>query len=151
MPAKPVPITTPSRSALADATVELQESELTAAGRELAEDLGASGVDEPSSPAAHRAAERTARRRERAEARGQSSHRGSGLPQARVVTPAAASTLRESLPAAVIAVIAGGVLGVILGALSAEGWIIGLLVAGLTVILLRALGWHSRSTRTGAE
>jgi len=151
MPAKPVPITTPSRSALADPTVEIQESVLTAAGRELAEDLGASGADEPSSPAEHRAAERTARRRQRAEARGQSSQRRFGLPPSRVVTPAAASTLRESLPAALIAVIAGGVLGVILGALSVGGWIIGLLVAGLTVFLVRALGWHSRSTRAGAE
>jgi hypothetical protein len=151
MPAKPVPITTLPRSALTDPTVEIQESELTAAGRELAEDLGARGADEPSSPAERQAAERTARRRQRAEARGQSSHRGSGLPQSRVLAAAGTSTLRESLPAGLTAVIAGGVLGVILGALSAGGWIIGLLAAGLTVFLLRAFGAHSRSTRAGAE
>jgi hypothetical protein len=50
-----------------------------------------------------------------------------------------------------IAVIAGGVLGVILGALSVAGWVIGLLVAGLTVALLRVLGSDSRSARTGAD
>ena len=47
--------------------------------------------------------------------------------------------LRDSLPASLIAVIAGGVLGVILGALGVGGWVIGLLVAGLTVVLLPAL------------
>ena len=41
---------------------------------------------------------------------------------------------------------AGGVLGAILGALSVTGWIIGLLVAGLTVVLSPLLGHHSRMT-----
>jgi hypothetical protein len=45
-----------------------------------------------------------------------------------------------------IAVIAlGGVLGVILGALSVPGWVIGLLVAGLTVALLTMVRPYKRS------
>jgi hypothetical protein len=59
--------------------------------------------------------------------------------------------LRASLPAVVIAVIAGGVLGTIRGALSAWGGVIGLLVAGLTVIVLRAFDSYSSSTPAGAE
>ena len=59
--------------------------------------------------------------------------------------------LRDSLPAPLIVVIAGGVLGVILGALGVGGWVIGLLVAGLTVVLLRALRSNSDSTRAGAR
>ena len=41
---------------------------------------------------------------------------------------------------------AGGVLGAILGALSAAGWVIGLLVAGLTVILSAVFRSYERST-----
>ena len=39
----------------------------------------------------------------------------------------------------------GGVLGVILGALSVSGWVIGLLVAGLTVALLTMVRPYKRS------
>ena len=60
------------------------------------------------------------------------------------VTPPPASqrrmTLRDSTSINVIAVLAaGGVVGAILGALSASGLVIGLVVAGVTVVLLAAL------------
>ena len=41
---------------------------------------------------------------------------------------------------------AGGVLGAILGALSTSGWVIGVLAAGLTVVLSAVLRRYSRST-----
>jgi hypothetical protein len=41
---------------------------------------------------------------------------------------------------------AGGVLGAILGALSAAGWIIGLLTAGLTIVLSALLRRYSGLT-----
>jgi Na+/H+-translocating membrane pyrophosphatase len=138
--------------ALSDSSVESHDSELAAAGRQLAEELGTSQADEFSSAAERRAAERTARRRQRAEVSGAPASRGHHPPRAtRSLSPAWTSTLRGSVPLPLIAVIAGGVLGVILGALSVAGWVIGLLVAGLTVALLRVLGSDSRSARTGAD
>ena len=66
MPAKSPPNAKPPGLALTASSVESQDSELPAAGRQLAEDLGASGADEfSSSPAERRAAERNARRRQR--------------------------------------------------------------------------------------
>lgn len=151
VPAKSPPNAKSSAVALADPGVASQDPEMGAAGREISEDLGASGADEFPSPAGRRAAERTARRRQRAEAREASSDQGHRLPQSRVRTPAGASMLRDSLPAPLIVVIAGGVLGVILGALGVGGWVIGLLVAGLTVVLLPALRSKSDSTRASAR
>lgn len=152
MPAKSPPNAKPPGLATADPSVESEDSELTAAGRELAEDLGTSGAEGFSSPAERRAAERTARRRQRAEEHDAPARREHRSTQStRATTPAWTSMVRESLPAPLIAVIAGGVLGVILGALSVGGWLIGLLVAGLTVILLRALGSPSRSTSAGTR
>jgi len=148
LPAKPAP--TVKSSGLAP-IVERQDAELTAAGRELADDLVASPEDEFSSPAERRSAERTARRRQRAEARDMPSLPGARVPQSRRATAAQAPTERASLPAMLTAVIAGGVLGVILGALSVEGWVIGLLVAGVTVVVLRALSARSGATRVDAE
>ena len=56
-------------------------------------------------------------------------------------------TLRDSVAVTLIAVLsAGGVLGAILGALSTSGWVIGVLAAGLTVVLSAVLGRYSRST-----
>jgi len=56
-------------------------------------------------------------------------------------------TLRDSVSITLIAVlVAGGVLGAILGALSATGWVIGLLVAGVTVVLSAMIRRYSRST-----
>lgn len=152
MPAKSAPNAKPPGLAPADPSVESQDSELTAAGRELAEDLGTSGADEFSSPAERRAAERSARRRQRAEEHDAPARRGQRSTQStRAPTTARPSTVRNSVPAPLIAVIAGGVLGVILGALSVAGWLIGLLVAGLTVILMRAVGSPSRAARAGTK
>ena len=133
------------------AGVESPNVELTAAGRELAEELGTSRPGEFSSPAERRAAERTARRRQRAEAHDAAPDRGSRSPQTRVRTPAGISVLRDSLPAPLVALIAGGVVGVILDALSVSGWVIGLLVAGLTVVLLQVLGSREHATRPGTQ
>ena len=56
-------------------------------------------------------------------------------------------TLRDSLSITLIAVLAAaGVLGAILGALNVTGWAIGVLVAGLTVVLSAVLRRYSRST-----
>jgi len=150
LPTKPPPAVKPPGLPRAAATIEGQDAELTAAGRELAEDLVASPADEFSSPAARRSAERTARRRQRVKARDLSTPRGAPRPQSRVVPAAGTSMLRASLPV-LIAVITGGVLGLILDALSAAGWMIGLLAAGLTVLVLRASGSYSSSTHAGAE
>jgi hypothetical protein len=129
-----------------------QDSELTAAGRELAEDLGTSDTDRFSSPAERRAAERTERRRQRTEVQGEAAGgRRSSTRSTRAPTPSWAWLVRDSLGTTLIAVIAGGILGGILSAVSAGGWVIGLLVAALTVVLMRVLGPHSRSTREGAR
>jgi hypothetical protein len=56
-------------------------------------------------------------------------------------------TLGDSTSITVIALLAiGGILGAILGALSSSGWIIGLLVAGVTVFLSAMLRRYGRST-----
>jgi hypothetical protein len=147
LPTKPALDVKPPGLTLADLMVERQDAELTAAGRELAEDLGTWRADEFSSPGERRAAERPAGRRQ-TEARAASNHhREARVPQARVVPGAGASMLPDAVPAALIALIAGSVLGLLLGALSFGGWVIGLLVAGLTVAVLRTLGPHSGSTR----
>jgi hypothetical protein len=149
LPAKSSPNAQPPGVAPTAPPAESQDSETTAAGPSRAEDLSTSGADAFTSPAERRAAERTARRRERAEAHEAPPRREHRSPRARVLTPESTSILRDSLPPPLIAVIAGGVSGLILGALSIGGWVIGLLVAGLTVILLRALGSGSQSTRAG--
>ncbi|MFZ0090013.1 MAG: hypothetical protein WAL63_10925 [Solirubrobacteraceae bacterium] len=61
--------------------------------------------------------------------------------------PPSRLTLRDSMSVNLIGVLAiGGVLGAILGALGAAGWIIGLLVAGLTVVVSAVLRSYQRST-----
>lgn len=56
-------------------------------------------------------------------------------------------TFRDSTSLALIALLAtGGILGTILGALGTSGWIIGLLVAGMTVVLSALLRRYGRST-----
>ena len=63
------------------------------------------------------------------------------------MTPARRTTLRDSVSMPLIAVLAaGGILGAILGALSAAGWIIGLLTAGLTIVLPALLRRYSGLT-----
>jgi hypothetical protein len=151
LPAKSPPNAEPRGLAAAAPSVDSDDSEMVAAGRQLAEDLGTADADEFSSPAERRAAERTARRRQRAEADDAPARRGDRPPKSRVQTQTKGSMFGDSLPAPLIAVIAGGVLGVILGALSVGGWAIGLLAAALTVVLLRVLGSHSPSTRAGTK
>ncbi len=78
---------------------------------------------------------RTGRRRERP------AETQSGLTAARRLT------LRDSMSLTLIAVLAaGGGLGAILGAVNASGWVIGLLAAGLTVVLSAMSRRYSRST-----
>jgi hypothetical protein len=56
-------------------------------------------------------------------------------------------TLRDSVSIGLIAVLAaGGVLGAVLGGLSVAGWVIGVLVAGMTVVVSAMLRRYSRST-----
>jgi hypothetical protein len=107
--------------------------------------------DEGLSPAQQLTAERTERRRQRAAAHRAPTRRARRLTgpgkSSSVRTPARPSTLRDSVSVSLIAVLAaGGVLGAILGALSAAGWVIGLLVAGLTIVLSGLLRRYSPST-----
>ena len=56
-------------------------------------------------------------------------------------------TFRDSVSITLIALLcAGGVVGAILGALNVTGWVIGLLVAGLTVVVSAILRRYSRLT-----
>lgn len=110
----------------------------------------------PASPAEQLADERTERRRQRAAAHDVSAaprqprRAGRREPPTRSTsapTPARRMTLRDSASVTLIAVLAmGGILGAILGAVGAPGWIIGLLVAGLTVVVSAMLRRYSRSS-----
>ncbi len=63
------------------------------------------------------------------------------------LAPPRRMTFRDSVSITLIAVLAGGgVLGAILGALNVTGWVIGVLVAGLTVVVSAILRRYSRST-----
>ncbi|MFZ0971330.1 MAG: hypothetical protein WAN22_03835 [Solirubrobacteraceae bacterium] len=63
------------------------------------------------------------------------------------LAPPRRMTLRDSVSITLIAVLAGGgVLGTILGALNVTDWVIGVLVAGLTVVVSAILRRYSRST-----
>jgi hypothetical protein len=63
------------------------------------------------------------------------------------LAPPRRMTLRDSISLTLIAVLAaGGVLGAVLGALNVAGWVIGLLVAGLTVVVSAMLRRYARST-----
>ena len=150
MPAKSSHNAEPHTLAHAVPSTERHDPEAIAAGPELTGDLEPPGADDVLSPAGRRAAERTARRQQRAEAPGAPVRPGYRSPNSRL-TPARASLVRASLPLPLIALIAGGVLGVILDALSVNGWVIGLLAAALTVVVFQALGSHSDSTRAGTE
>ena len=77
--------------------------------------------------------------------RGEPRQRATG--SASRLTPPGHQTLRDSMPVRLIAVVAaGGVLGAILDALSVTGWVIGVLVAVLTVVISTELRQYSRST-----
>ena len=141
----------PRALSLAAARAERQDAELAAVGRELAEELVAAPVEEFSSPAERRSAERTARRRQHAQACDNRVPAGARVRRSRVITGPGASMPRDSAAAVLFAVITGGMLGLVLGALSVGGWAIGLAVAGVTLVVLRAFGSQSPSTRVGAR
>jgi hypothetical protein len=116
----------------------------------------ASPADGKLSPAERVSAERTERRRQRAAAHKaptppreprRARQRERPTQSSSALKPARRMTRRDSVSITLIAVLAaGGVLGAILGALGAAGWIIGLLVAGVTVVLSAVLRRYSRLT-----
>ena len=92
-------------------------------------------------PSAGQNPDRTVASRQPGADQGTSSADRSALP------PPRRMTLRDSVSITLIAVLAGGgVLGAILGALNVTGWVIGVLVAGLTVVVSAILRRYSRST-----
>lgn len=133
-----------------------QNPDLTAARGQPAADPGTSVADQIPSATERLSAERTERRRQRAGAHEAPSPAGEPRGVRRrerptkstsALTPPRRMTLRDSMSIGLIAVLAaGGVLGAILGALNVAGWVIGLLVAGLTVVVSAILRRYSRST-----
>jgi hypothetical protein len=97
------------------------------------------------SPAEQITAERTERRRQRAAAHQTPTSPGAPRRARRRERPSDSRTprtpprrmsFRDSVSVTLIAMlVAGGALGAILGALSVPGWVIGVLAAGLTVVL----------------
>jgi Flp pilus assembly protein TadB len=136
-----------------DPTADGQNPDLTTADGQPAGDPGTSPADAMLSPADQLHAERTERRRQRAVAhetptrtrrarRLKSPTKSTSTP-----TPPRQMTLRDSMSLTLLSVLAaGGVLGAILGALGVTGWVIGLLVAGLTIVLSALLRRYSRLT-----
>ena len=130
--------------------------DLTVAGPQPDAHQGTSAADGATSATERLAAERTERRRQRAAAH----ETPNPAAEPRTVrrrerppepTTAVASprrmTFRDSVSITLIAVLAaGGVFGAVLGALSVTGWVIGVLVAGLTVVVSAMLRRYSRST-----
>ena len=141
----------PPTIAMGDPAADSRDPDSVAAARQPAGELDAPQADEVLSPAEQLTAERTERRRQRAEAhqeprRNAGRLKGSTEPTS-VMTPPRRMTLRDSVSITLIAVLAaGGVLGAVLGALSVTGWVIGVLVAGLTIVLSTLLRRYSRLT-----
>jgi hypothetical protein len=172
MPAKPPLSETPQTVAASAPTAERADQDLTAPGWQPAADPGTPPADpgtppaDPGtppadgslSPADRVAAERTERRRQRAAAhkaapaaepqRARPRGRATRAIESRSArTPPRRTVFRDSSSITLIAMLAAGaVLGAILGALSAPGWVIGLLAAGLTVVLAVAIRRYSPST-----
>jgi hypothetical protein len=133
-----------------------QNPDLAAAGRQPDADQATSSTDGITSDTERLTAERTERRRQRAASheapspaggpgRVRRSKRPTGSTSA--LAPPRRMTLRDSVSIGLIAVLAaGGVLGAVLGALNVAGWVIGVLVAGLTVVVSAILRRYSRST-----
>jgi hypothetical protein len=137
-----------------DPSARRQDPRPTARGRQPDADSTTSDPDGIPSTGDSLTAERTERRRQRTatrQARTASQPRAGRRPDpttqsTSALTPPTPLTLRDSVSVTSIAVVAaGGVLGAILGALSAAGWIIGLFVAALTVIFSTVLRRYSRS------
>jgi hypothetical protein len=133
-----------------------QNPDRTVASRQPGADQGTSSADRITSGPQSLAVERTERRRQRAAAREAPSpaveprgvrRRERPTESTSALAPPRRMTLRDSLSITLIAVLAGGgVLGAILGALNVTGWVIGVLVAGLTVVVSVILRRYSRST-----
>lgn len=137
-----------------DPSARREDPRLTAPTRQPTADPATSDPDGFPSTGDSLTAERTERRRQRTATRHARDARESRAPRQRdpttksksALTPPTAVTLRDSMSVTSIAVlVAGGVLGTILGALSAAGWVIGLLAAALTVILSAVLRRYSSS------
>ena len=133
-----------------------QSPDVATASRQPDADQATSSTDGVTSDTERLTAERNERRRQRAashEAPSPAGGPGRVRPRKRPIgsTRAVAlprrMTLRDSVSIGLIAVLAGGgVLGGVLGALNVAGWVIGVLVAGLTVVVSAVLRRYSRST-----
>lgn len=155
MPTKSTPNEAPPAVTSDDPTAG-QNPDPTVAGRQPDADQGSRSADEITSPSERLAAERTERRRQRAAAHEARSSAAEPQrvgrrkrPPASATAPASPKrmTFRDSVSITLISVLAaGGVLGAVLGALSVPGWVIGVLVAGLTVVVSAMLRRYSRST-----
>jgi hypothetical protein len=156
MPAKSTHNGTPPAVLSGDPSAGRQDAELTADGRQPPANSGASGSGRIPPTDERLTAERAERRRQRTAAREaptsprapREGRRGERPTESTTATMSPGRlTLRDSAALTVIAVlVAGGVLGAILGALSASGLVIGVLVAGLTMVLSAWVRRYSRST-----
>jgi hypothetical protein len=155
MPTKSQLSETPPTAAPGDPSAP-DNADRTVAGRQPGTDQGTSPADGIASVTDSLTAERTERRRQRAAAQKAPSPSGESrtvrrrerLPASTTApAPPRRMTLRDSVSIGLIAVLAaGGVLGAVLGALNVAGWVIGVLVAGLTVVVSAILRRYSRST-----
>jgi hypothetical protein len=133
-----------------------QNPDVTTASRQPDADQATSSTDGVTSDTERLTAERTERRRERAASHeapspaggpGRVRRRKRPIGSTSALAPPRRMTLRDSVAIGLIAVLAGGgVLGAVLGALNVAGWVIGVLVAGLTVVVSAVLRRYSRST-----
>jgi hypothetical protein len=137
-----------------DPSARRHDPHLTAPSRQPAAEPARSDPDGIPSTGDSLTAERTERRRQRTATRQARTAREPRAPRRRDPTtesttprtPPTPLTLRDSMSVTSIVVLAAGsVLGAILGALSAAGWVIGLLAAALTMILSAVLRRYSRS------
>ncbi|HET6864437.1 MAG TPA: hypothetical protein VFH80_00875 [Solirubrobacteraceae bacterium] len=163
MPVKSPAGGTPTTAA--DQTVGVQDPERTPGtkdpelpppGKRATSEQDGSNSSRVPSPAERLVAERTERFHQRMLARESSvptrepdgperRKRATGSPSA--LTPPGRQTLRNWPSAAMIGMLAfGAALGAILGVLHVAGWLMGLLVAGLTAILATVATPRSRST-----
>jgi hypothetical protein len=132
-----------------------QGPDLPPAGEQAAAEQGVSDSSRALSPSERLVAERAERRHQRMVARESSTatrdphgdeRRQRATASSSALNPRGRQTLRRSLSAAVIGTLAAGAaLGAVLGALSVPGWLIGLLVAGLTAVLATAMRPRSHS------
>jgi hypothetical protein len=150
LPANSPPNEPPPTIAVGDPAAASGDPDLTTSDRRVAGDPGAPPGDSALSPAEQLTAERTERRRQRAAAHEEPTRKAGrlkGSTESTSATTPRRMTFRDSVSITLIAVLAaGGVLGAILGALSVTGWVIGLLVAGLTIVLSTMLRRYSRLT-----